>query len=344
MTNKLRVFLGPFHIAGLLWEYRQGLRSIGVDAKVVIFDEHPFDYPADIEFKFTGNRYVRFLKRILQLPRLIHNFDVFNFVYGTSILPFHVDVYILKLFRKKIVMRFVGCDIRSREQIAKENRITDVCKTCPDMCMDGKKRKIARFWEKYADAIISFPEYSQLLTKKYYVIPLGYDREYWKLFIPQRNKKDNDKILIVHAPSHRGRKGTEYVIEAIESLIKEGYKIDFKLLENLPNYEVREWVNISDIVVDQLRRGWHGAFAVESMALAKPTLCYINEDWKKKVEYAKNLPLVNTTPNSIYDNLKLLIENPDLRKELGEKGRKYVEEVHDSKKVAKQLLALYKSL
>lgn len=130
----------------------------------------------------------------------------------------------------------------------------------------------------------------------------------------------------------------------IDGLIKEGYKIEFKLLENLPNSEVREWINISNIVVDQLLIGWRGAFAVESMALAKPTLCYINEDLKREVKYAKNLPLVNTTPDTIYDNLKLLIENPELRKELGEKGRKYVEEVHDSRKIAKQMIELYKSL
>jgi glycosyltransferase involved in cell wall biosynthesis len=336
MTNKLRVFLGPHHIAGLLWEYRQGLRSLGVDAKVVLFYEHPFNYPADIEFKFTGNKYVRFLKRrlnsFIQLPRLIHNFDVFHFVYGTSILPFHIDVYILKLFRKKIVVTFVGSDIRVRN-ITEDEKLN----------ISRRKRR-AQFWEKYADAIISFPEHSQLLTKKYYIIPLGYDLEYWKPFTPSKFKKDKDNVLIVHAPSHRGKKGTEYVIEAIDRLIKEGYKIEFKILENLPNSEVREWVNISDIVVDQLLRGWHGAFTVESMALAKPTLCYINEYWKKKVEYTKNLPLVNTNPDNLYDNLKLLIENPYLRKELGEKGRKYVEEVHDSKKVAKQLLELYESL
>ena len=173
---------------------------------------------------------------------------------------------------------------------------------------------------------------------------MGYDLEYWKPFTSSKFKKDNDKLLIIHAPSHRGKKGTEYVIEAVDKLIKEGYKIDFKLLENLPNSGVREWLNISDIVVDQLLRGWHGAFTVESMALAKPTLCYINEEWKKEVGYAKDLPLVNTTSSTIYDNLKLLIENPDLRREIGGKSRKYVEEVHDSKKIAKQLLELYMSL
>jgi glycosyltransferase involved in cell wall biosynthesis len=336
--KKLRILFGPFHIGGMLWEYRTGLRALGVDAKVVVFLHHPFDYPADIEFQVygNGNKYLKHLKLILLrfiiTSKLIYNYDVFHFVFGESFCRYKLDVFVLKFFQKKIVMHFVGSEIRPRK-IAED-----------EMFNLSKKKKTARFWEKYADAIISFPEYSQLLTKKYNIIPLGYDLEYWKPFKPKISIKNDGKILIVHAPSNREKKGTEYIIKAIEKLKENGYEIEFKLLEALPNSEIREWVNISDIVVDQLIIGWHGIFAIESMALGKTTLCYINEDWKKDVSYAKSLPLVNTTPDTIYSNLKLLIENPDLRTEIGQKSRKYVEEVHDSKKVAKQLLEFYESL
>lgn len=329
-TDSLKVFLGARHMAGILWEYRQGLRSIGIDAQVIVFCKHRFQYPADIQFELTGNKYMKFLKEVVMfciyLPILIR-FDVFHFIYGMSMLPLHLDVYILKLFRKKIVMHFVGSEIRPEDS----PRAND------------KKRKEIRFWEKHADAVISFPEYSQLLTKKYYMIPVGYDLEYWKPFTSRISRK-KDKILIVHAPSRRSTKGTQYVIEAVESLVEEGFNVEFKILEDSSNAEVRKWVNRSDIVVDQLLIGWYGAFSIESMALAKPTLCYIDEDLKEKTDYARDLPLVNTTPHTLYDNLKLLIENPDLRLELGEKGRKYVEEVHDSKKTAKRLLELYRSI
>ena len=150
--------------------------------------------------------------------------------------------------------------------------------------------------------------------------------------------------MIVHAPSNQQKKGTAYVKEAIELLMSEGYNIEFKLLENLSNSEVREWVNISDIVIDQLLVGWYGVFAIESMALAKPTVCFIDEKYKRKVEYGKIIPLVSATPQTLYNTLKMLIENPDLRSDIGEKSRKYVEEVHDSKKAANQLLKLYQEL
>ena len=336
--KQLRVFLGPTHLAGILWEYRQGLKQLGVDAKVVIFDGHRFKYPADIEFELDGGRYVKVLRRITHFPKLINSFDVFHFVFGHSLLPayYNFDVPLLKMLNKKIVMHFVGGDIRP----------TNIPETKMNAGEINKKKKLIKFWERYADAIISHPEYSQLLTVNYHSIPLGYNLEYWKPFQSDMIEKDINQILIVHAPSDREAKGTKYVDAAVNMLIKGGYKIKFKLLENLPNSEVREWLNASDIVVDQLLTGWHGALAVESMALAKPVLCYINDEWLNhpSCAYAKDIPLVNTTPDNIYDNLKLLIENPDLRKEIGKKSRKYVEEVHDSKKSAKQLLELYESI
>lgn len=336
--KQLRVFLGPSHLAGMLWEYRQGLKQLGVDAKVVIFEKHKFKYPADIEFGLDGGKYIKVLRRIAHFPKLIHHFDVFHFVFGHSLLPtyYNFDVPLLKLLNKKIVMHFVGSEIRPR----------NIPETKTDVDVINRKKKLVKFWEKYADAIISHPEYSQLLTLNYHSIPLGYDLEHWKTFQSDIIEKDTDQILIVHAPSNREAKGTKYVELAVNMLVKDGYNIKFKLLENLPNSEVREWLNASDVVVDQFLYGWHGALAVESMALAKPVLCYINDEWLNhpSCAYAKEIPLVNTTLDNIYENLKLLIENPDLRKEIGQKSRKYVEEVHDSKKVAKQLLELYESL
>jgi len=50
--------------------------------------------------------------------------------------------------------------------------------------------------------------------------------------------------------------------------------------------------------------------------------------------------LVFRGSSNIYHNLKLLLENPKLRQELGEKGRKYVEKYHDAREIANQILQL----
>ena len=32
------------------------------------------------------------------------------------------------------------------------------------------------------------------------------------------------------------------------------------------------------MIVDQLKIGWYGMFAIESMALAKPVVCFLDEE------------------------------------------------------------------
>lgn len=122
---------------------------------------------------------------------------------------------------------------------------------------------------------------------------------------------------------------------------KEGCPIDFILVENKPNNEALEIYKEADIIIDEVLAGPYGILAIECMALGKPVLCRRDEKLSK---YYDDLPIINTSPDKIYDNLKTLIENPKMRKELGIKSRKYVEKNHDAKKIAKQLIALYKTL
>ena len=53
------------------------------------------------------------------------------------------------------------------------------------------------------------------------------------------------------------------------------------------------------------------------------------------------LPFVNTNPDTIYDNLKDLILNPEKRHEIGKKSREYVERYHDVNVVIDDLLNIY---
>jgi glycosyltransferase involved in cell wall biosynthesis len=77
------------------------------------------------------------------------------------------------------------------------------------------------------------------------------------------------------------------------------------------------------------------------MALGKPVLDHIHENL---VHFYPGLPIVITSPDTLYGNLKKLIENPILRISIGEKGREYVETHHNSTIIAKQLIEIYYSL
>jgi hypothetical protein len=147
--------------------------------------------------------------------------------------------------------------------------------------------------------------------------------------------------LVVHAPSRRAVKGTEAVIAGVKELQAEGLKFRFALVENLTNEQARDVYRQASIIVDQLRIGWYGVLAVESMALGKATVSYVRDDLNHHV--APYGALANANPHTIKDVLRDLVQNEQHRKRLGAQGRAYCEKVHDSARVASDLVARYRA-
>jgi hypothetical protein len=69
--------------------------------------------------------------------------------------------------------------------------------------------------------------------------------------------------------------------------------------------------------------GGPGVFALEGMALGKPTLTYLDQEHLGDPLF--NFPLVNATPENLAEVLAALIAVPELRRRLGEAGRACVE-------------------
>jgi glycosyltransferase involved in cell wall biosynthesis len=145
----------------------------------------------------------------------------------------------------------------------------------------------------------------------------------------------------VHAPSNREKKGTVWVIEACARL-----PVDLDIVEGVPHDVARERYARADIVVDQLNAGWHGVFALESMALGKPVVTYLKPDVvdRSAEGYGIRLPIVPATKETLVDALRPLVESPALRREIGAASRAYVEQVHDIDRVADRLVAIYAGL
>jgi glycosyltransferase involved in cell wall biosynthesis len=342
--KKLHIMLGVIEIAGNLWEFRNALRKVGMQADSVVYQKHAYyNLPYDRYYPIKRNKFSGFLKSIPITLKLILQYDVFFFIYGQSFFPKNMDIYILKLLRKKVIVFFCGCDIRCREEVLKRNRPFSICQECENRCDTKTKQKFANFWEKYADLIFSDPEQSQLLKKAYHHTIWSIDLDYWKPFASSI-EHDTNKVIIAHAPTDRRLKGTKYIVDAVDRLKKEEYNIDLILLEAMNSKEVRNWLNRADIVVDQLLGGWYGKLATEAMAMAKPTLCYINEEIKEQMSYGNCLPIVSSNPITIYKDLKHLLDNPKLRKEIGSKSRTYVEATHNQEVVGNKLKILLENL
>ncbi|MBC7490346.1 MAG: glycosyltransferase family 4 protein [Glaciimonas sp.] len=148
--------------------------------------------------------------------------------------------------------------------------------------------------------------------------------------------------VILHTPTESWVKGTDYIIAAVEKLQAEGCKFEFSLKRQLTQTQMYEEIMACDVYIDELLCGSHGVTAVETMAAGKPTMTYIRPDLVSK--YPTDMPLVNTNPDTIYDKLKELICEPDLRADLSYRSRRYVEKYHDVDIVVGDLIDTYKEI
>ncbi len=199
--------------------------------------------------------------------------------------------------------------------------------------MEKKIEQKVFYWSKYADVVITgimsadgFPRWDLCL------IPFVINTHEW---YPKKNYSMNDGyngvVKILHAPNHRGFKGTYFLIDAVDELIEEGLKIELVLLEKVSNDKIKEIMQEADILADQFVFGY-AMNAIEGMASGLPVLSNLEHEVYKNLlcrySYIKKCPILSTTPENIKENIKLLVTNPTLRKELGQAGREYVEKYH----------------
>ena len=69
----------------------------------------------------------------------------------------------------------------------------------------------------------------------------------------------------------------------------------------------------------------------------QPSIEYLN----KVIEGKAGNIITEDDYRSVYDNLEKLIVDSNLRKELGQRGRKWVSRIHDQKVVVKKLIDIY---
>ncbi len=340
-----RIFLGPVEIANVVGIISNVLRNKGIRVTAVTSVISPYfrGMRYDNILTFQGNRLQRISKRAYYFLKYFLQHDAFVFLFGRTLLPYNLDLPFYRLFRKKTVMWFMGSDIRHYESLEVAARKAGVKYFVSKDQGTGpkafkRKLRMIHMVEKHVDFIICGHSYAQLLTRNY----LGKDVDS-KIYLPldveniRYNNVPNEIPLVIHSPTAPKLKGTPYIVNAVEQLKNEGYDFVFRLFENTSNIVVRKTLTEADIAVDQLFATGNGMFATEAMAAGCAVLGGNIPEFSRR---PKELPVIHTDPDNIYENLKILLENSELRRELGEKGRRYVEKYHDSRKIADDILKL----
>jgi hypothetical protein len=334
-----RILIAGHEIGGQMQLLAETFRKRWVQASSAAYNEDFRGYQNDI--MLAGKGWKANLDRFLFFLWALKHYQVFHFFWGVSLWSwwrFHLlDLPLLKLFGKKIIVHFRGLDvvdIKYFDYLREKNRGEQVIK--PALSRRDQKTRLKK-WLRYADLVLVSEPDLFAVAPSATLSPQVIDLSYWTPTQKPLSEKDGI-IRIVHAPSSRRKKGTDFIEQSVDELKRKGYKVELVLAEKLPHHKIRELYEISDIGIDQVLYGWHGKVSVELMALGKPVLCYIDPDL---MQYRPDLPIVNVTPATLTAELENLIQNKSLREGIGQRSQQYAAEHHDVEKIVDDLLVRY---
>ncbi len=326
-------------------------RLDGIDAKGFFINKHKYHFVGENSYYFEGvsrkKRPLKWLKQEFRryfLFRSLYKWaDIVHWVYDDIGLK-DSEKRIIRKCKKPSVIEWVGSDIRNPDILFSINPyFENVFNNGYEYAFyESEKQSLInqRKFFSYGALPLVNPEMDIYINKeifpKRYYIP---QRILIEQFIPSLPPKAKSKLLILHAPSAKNAKGTNFILPVIEELQKK-YDFEFRLLHNMPRTEVMELMQQCDIFIDQLVIGMYGLASCEAMAFGKPVLCFIMPAVYEN-GLSKDCPIINTTVETLKDNLTNLITNPELRFRVGNDSRKYALENFDAIANAQKLVDIY---
>lgn len=340
--------MGVQEIAGMMERLNNAFHDMGIESDFYCIPEYAFDLkkrdmPILRRFrihtkkkKYATEERVKAWWSFLQMWDILSVFvyalfryDSFIYIYGNGIF-FHnrylrkieeVEFFILKMFRKKMVMWLCGSDSRP-PYCDGANHFDDIEKV---YSVTREKAAKIKMLEKYM-TLIDYSPSSHFHTKPYLMfncigIPID-DKE--RVHI---TKADEEKVRILHAPSDQKGKGTAVVRNILKEIQEEGYVFEYVEVSGLPHSVVLEKMAKSDIVIDQVYCDTPMAgFATEASINGIPVVVSgYYADVYKKVLPQPIAPTVYCKPEELKEKIIYLIEHKEERKRIGEEEREYVE-------------------
>jgi glycosyltransferase involved in cell wall biosynthesis len=330
-----RILHAPTDVGGNAWGLSRAERELGFESTVAVFAPGPLGYGYDVDLHAGIDQPVwrRLARRARFLANAVHEYDLFHFNFGQTILTVRQlglaldELAWLRHHGKTIFVTYQGSDVRP----------ADRCPCGQRWCVraDRYRQPAARRVLRYADRVFYLnPDVREWLPGASFMPYASVDAREIEVSRPP----EREELVVAHAPTNRAMKGTRHVVEAVDALRREGLGLRLDLVEGASHAEVLERTRAADFVVDQLLLGWYGAFAVEAMAVGRPVLAYIREEEPGDNPFGAQLPIVRTTVATLVDEIRLLASDIERRRELGASGRRFVEQHHDPRAIASGVL------
>ncbi len=242
-----------------------------------------------------------------------YNLDRFDVIHYDGGMDFFRDSRTAKRWKKagkKIICHYMGSDLRVRG-------------VAPEM-------------DALSDLNLTNESDHLLLHKDIHYLYIPFDITRYEAVAPRAGK-----LKIVHAPTNRSMKGTAFILPVVEA-VRKVRDIEFVLIENTPHEEVLRIKQTCDIAIEQvgnLGGTGYGRNSLETLAMGIPTITEMTLDY---VAWLPENPFILASRDTLFDVLLNVIDHPELRAEIGTRGRKWVNKYHSYESVHARLEQLYR--
>lgn len=351
IDQKPRLVWGPIPMINYKY-WSNALKEAGYESTTLVTHVYPafakedFDLyiPALVAGSGQRGRLHRMIEKefepYLAMIHALRNYDIFHHGYSGSLLgSTRLRSFEAQLIRAaggfSVVIPY-GSDAWMYSAVADPSVRVSLQINYPQAAkVEPDIRRSVEYWNRHADAVLT-GNLIDGLGRMDVVAPsiLGIDCDAWQAKTGYSSADGRSKpVKVMHAPNHRGVKGTEFIIAAAETLRREGLMIDLILLEGKANVEVRQIMREeADILVEALIFGGYGLNGIEGMASGLPVMSNLDSEYYTQVHrrysFLEECPIVSATPESVTAVLRRLVTTPALREELGRAGRRYVEKYH----------------
>jgi len=344
----MKVLHLPYNIASQVSITVRALRAVGVPARGLARKVSAIQDDSEIEtVTWFGRpspvaRLARGIRWRLKLIRAMAWADVLHWHWGDTTWR-GIDLRIAAWLRKPRLVEFWGDDLRDPKTASRDNPfIARMYELHPDLVNERTRAAQSMFRRHGFEALIPGYELADYLDPACF---RGYYQTRACLMLEDYTPRFPDPLkrrpLLVHAPSNKSRKGTEALQEVLGQL-HGSYDFEFKLVHQMARPEALAMIAQSDIFLDQFTIGAEGLASHEAMALGKPVVCFIKNSIRTR--YPASLPIVTADQQSLGASIADLLKDGPRRRELGARGRQYMETFHDARKVALELADIYRDL
>lgn len=350
LRDSISWVVGPTDVASMTLFLSKAIpRSYSVALRQNPFYNTHYDFG---DAQLPQRTFLRWIALPFLVGRLMNRARGFIFV-GTGYLldPDYRDFHFrfLKKHGLAVVCYFTGSDIRSTVLMRAHEKETGIPNVATyidistprlgTLAHDHDMRSFAEVADRYADAAFDFPQgnrnyLTQEVNRFLYLYPDDRFAETTEKFT------DLSKPVIVHAPSSPVIKGTPLVRAAIAQLRAEDYVFEYVELTGMPNALVMSELARAHIVLGHFYGSTPGVIGVEAMASACALVISADEHVELMLPPGSNDAWLVTKHWQVYDNIKLLLDEPERIEPLARYGQQWAKNHFTASANTPELLAV----